>query len=123
MSLYNDTADTTKEGENKRRSSTYTPISRSSAQEAKKSHIKGLAICIRALQAMECEVTKFNQQYQMGLSVTVGLAVGDVRLGFIGGRRMSWDVTGEPVVQAWALSSYPLCDRSAPVIRMGSRVR
>ncbi len=71
---------------------------------------------------MEREITKFNHQYQMGLSVTVGLAVGDVRVGFIGGRRMSWDVLGEAVLQAWALSSYPLSDRDAPVIRMDPEV-
>ncbi len=114
---------TAKEGENKRRSSTYTPISRSSAYTARKSRIKGLTTCVRALQAMERDVTKFNQQHRMGLSFTVGLAVGDVRLGFIGGRRMSWDVIGEPVLQARALASYPLSSRSAPVIRICSRVR
>ncbi len=92
-------------------------------EEGKKLRIEGLRKCIRALQAMEYEISKFNEQHHLGLSVTVGLAVGDVRLGFIGGHRMGWDIIGEPVLQAWALSLYPLIDRFAPVIRINSEVR
>ncbi len=105
-----------------KKGSLHTPQSRSDKEEAKKLRIEGLEICIKALQAMEREIWEFNRRYQMGLSVTVGLSVGDVRVGFIGGNCMSWDVFGHPVLQAWALASYPLSDRDAPVIRMEPEV-
>jgi serine/threonine protein kinase len=59
---------------------------------------------VGAMQAIEQRLTEFNLKHEVNLGITGGLTGGSVRVGFIGGRRISWGATGAPVRVAQTLA-------------------